>query len=100
MTFRLSPEERKRIEELAEACGKKPSIFVRDRALARLRIPTQQSLLRQLAGVATNLNQLTRYANTHRVSPPETVLLPLLDEVRALIIHLARGTQEEDVVEL
>lgn len=99
-SVRYSAEEWERVCELAAACGKRPSVFVRDRSLGRLRLPGNQIAVRQLAGVANNVNQWTRYSHEQRSLPPGLILIDLVDEIRDVLIQLAQGPPEEGSTEL
>jgi hypothetical protein len=65
---RVSPAERTAIVAKAEAQGQTVADFLRQRALDyRLRqTPLEKERVRQLARIGVNLNQLARWANTHK----------------------------------
>ncbi|MDR2745460.1 MAG: MobC family plasmid mobilization relaxosome protein [Desulfovibrio sp.] len=66
--LRVTPEEKKAIAAKAEAQGVTVADFIRQRALDyRLRQTLlEKERVRQLARIGVNLNQLARWANTHK----------------------------------
>ena len=85
--LRVTPAEKEAIVAKAEAQGQTVTDFIRQRALDyRLRqTPLEKERVRQLARIGANLNQLVRWANTHK-SRAETVdvLAALMSFERAL----------------
>lgn len=80
LDLRVTEDERKQIAQKAEAAGLKVSEYLRRSALGPGRVDTlatgsdRSAILTkperaQLASMATNLNQLTRYAHTGQFDP-------------------------------
>ena len=87
--LRVTPTEKKIIAAKAEAQGQTVTDFIRQRALDyRLRqTPLEKERVRQLARIGTNMNQLARWANTHK-SRAEVV------EVLAALLIFERTLKE------
>ena len=68
LKLRVSPSEKAIIVAKAEAQGQSVTDFIRQRALDyRLRqTPLEKDRVRQLARISANLNQLAKWANTHK----------------------------------
>jgi hypothetical protein len=68
LKLRVSPSEKESIAAKAEAQGQSVTDFLRQRALDyRLRqTPLEKERVRQLARISANLNQLAKWANTHK----------------------------------
>lgn len=66
--LRVTPAKKEAITAKAEAQGQTVTDFLRQRALDyRLRqTPLEKERVRQLARIGANLNQLARWANTHK----------------------------------
>ena len=66
--LRVTPAEKEAITAKAEAQGQTVTDFIRQRALDyRLRqTPLEKEHVHQLARTGANLNQLARWANTHK----------------------------------
>ena len=67
VTLRLSPEERRSLEERARDCGRPISTYLREVGLgsvprARPNVKTRETIY-HLSRIGNNLNQLTRVAN-------------------------------------
>ncbi len=85
--FRVTPTEKEIIAAKAEAQGQTVTDFIRQRALDyRLRqTPLEKERVRQLARIGANMNQLARWANTHKNRADVVdVLAALLSFERAL----------------
>lgn len=82
--FRVSLEDKKRIEERAEKEDIKLSAYARQMLLFGEVIKVDPEDKRTLNGIANNLNQLTRYYNQTGERKPELedVLKSLIDEIR------------------
>lgn len=89
--LRVTPAEKKAIAAKATAQGQTLTDFMRQRALDyRLRqTPLEKDRVRQLARIGANLNQLARWANTHKTSAEAlqvlTALISLESAVKALM---------------
>lgn len=90
--IRFTPEEWATIVARAADCGTPPARYVREAALGetpRVRRPQANAeLLRHLARIGNNLNQLIHLANVHNELPSESrlnaVLEALLDAARTV----------------
>lgn len=78
--FRATPEEKKAIEEKASAQGQTLADFLRQRALDyRLRqTPQEKERMLLLARIGVNLNQIARWANTHKKSAEAVDVITML----------------------
>lgn len=78
--FRATPEEKKAIEEKASAQGQTLADFLRQRALDyRLRqTPQEKEHMLLLARIGVNLNQIARWANTHKKSAEAVDVITML----------------------
>ena len=87
--MRVTPAEKEAIAAKAAAQGQTVTDFIRQRALDyRLRqTPLEKERVRQLARIGANLNQLARWANTHKTRAEAldviTALVSLENAVRA-----------------
>ena len=88
--IRVTQAEKESISAKAASQGQTVTDFIRQRALDyRLRqTPLEKERIRQLARIGTNLNQLARWANTHKGSA-ETV------DVLTVLISIERALQED-----
>ena len=91
LKLRVTPAEKESITAKAEAQGQTVTDFIRQRALDyRLRqTPLEKERVRQLARIGANLNQLARWANTHK-GRAETV------QVLAALLSFERTLKDED----
>lgn len=82
--FRVSLEDKKKIEERSEKEGIKLSVYARQMLLFGEVIKVDPEDKRTLNGIANNLNQLTRHYNQTRERKPELedVLKSLINEIR------------------
>ena len=87
---KVTAEERDLIRAKAKACGETVSNFLRRLALDhKLHAPrpiADEDLVRQLARLGNNLNQLTRLAHLGKLPDPQA-LERLLEDVRRLLIQ-------------
>jgi hypothetical protein len=88
---RLTAEEDRQLAAQADELGLSPAAFLRlaagkklPRRRGALDRETQKELWKQVAGMARNLNQLTKYAHTGQLRPGE------LDEVTRSLQTLVR----------
>ncbi len=88
---RVTPAEHAAWREKAAAAGVSPSALLRE-AMARTRTWTAPALaieterIRQIARIGNNLNQLARWANTHKsAAEVVTVIANLLSFERSLL---------------
>ena len=91
LKLRVTPAEKESITAKAEAQGQTVTDFIRQRALDyRLRqTPLEKERVRQLARIGANLNQLARWANTHK-GRAEAV------QVLAALLSFERSLKDED----
>ena len=89
--LRVTPAEKEVITAKAEIQGQTVTDFIRQRALDyRLRqTPLEKERVRQLARIGANLNQLARWANTHK-GRAEAV------QVLAALLSFERTLKDED----
>ncbi len=87
---RVTPAEHAIWQEKAAAAGMSPSALLRD-AMERTRTWTAPALaieserIRQIARIGNNLNQLARWANTHKTAAEAvTVIAHLVSSERSL----------------
>ena len=82
--FRVSLEDKKKIEERSEKEGIKLSVYARQMLLFGEVIKVDLEDKRILNGIANNLNQLTRHYNQNGERKPELeeVLKSLINEIR------------------
>lgn len=98
LTFRLTPEESAQLRAVAASQGIGPTTFARRAAFAAAALSTPEyearlpdpkkadlaKLLGQVGRMASNLNQLTKLANTTKQLPDARVIKLLAGEVREL----------------
>ena len=100
--LRVTPAEKEAIAAKAAAQGQTVTDFIRQRALDyRLRqTPLEKERVRQLARIGANLNQLARWANTHKARAEAldvlTALVSLENAVRADTSLLSMPVRLED----
>ncbi len=86
---RFSDEELAALRERARACGRPVARYVRETALGSVpkarRLGAEQELIRHLARIGNNLNQLAREANAAARFPAEDRIDALLSELHAAI---------------
>lgn len=94
---RLTAEEDQQLSAQAAELGLTPAAFLRLAALKRLPKrrgaldrETQKALWSQVAGMARNLNQLTKYAHSGKLKPGE--LEGLTRELRVLVRQVLEMT--------
>ena len=94
LKLRVTPAEKEAIAAKAAAQGQTVTDFIRQRALDyRLRqTPLEKERVRQLARIGANLNQLARWANTHK-GRAEVV------QVLAALLIFERSLKDEDTVQ-
>ena len=97
--LRVTPTEKEAIVAKAASQGQTVTDFIRQRSLDyRLRqTPWEKERIRQLTRIGANMNQLARWANTHK-SRAEVVdvLAALLSFERTLKAPIAQGAPEEE----
>lgn len=89
--LRCAPEERSEWEALARRAGCSLSSYIR-RSLGKS-LPSASAdpvLIRQLAGIGNNLNQLTRWANIHKQGLESSLVLDVLLRVQEELAVLRR----------
>lgn len=84
LKMRVNADERARIQSTAEAAGMTTSDFIRHRVLDyRLRSRGhEREVTLHLARLGANLNQLARWANTHKGDAESLEVLICLDRLR------------------
>jgi hypothetical protein len=98
INFQLTPTERKQIEAAAKAAGARLSEYARELCLRRSTVaaiiagvsrnPEGRALLRELAAIGNNLNQLARIANTARAVPQLQELQRTTDTIKAAMARV------------
>lgn len=88
--LRVTPVEKEAIAAKADAQGQTVTDFIRQRALDyRLRqTPLEKERVRQLARIGANLNQIARWANTHKARADAL-------DVLAALVSLEREVKAE-----
>jgi len=90
--IRFAPAEIDAVTQHARACGLPVARYIRETALGAVpRIQRSQvhaELIRQLAAIGNNLNQLAHVANTTARLPDERALRTTLDEILRAIRQL------------
>jgi len=98
LTFRLTPEESAQLRAVAASQGLGPTTFARRAAFAAAALPTPEyearlpdpkkadlaKLLGLVGRMASNVNQMTKIANTTKQVPEQRLLRNLSGEVREL----------------
>ena len=84
LKFRVTAEEKAAFEFAAAEAGLSLSDFVRQRLLsARVRQTSgEREVVRHLARIGSNLNQLARWANTHKGHAEALEVILCLDQLR------------------
>ena len=102
LAARVTPAEHAAWREKAAAAGVSPSELLR-RAMAQTRTWTaparavERDRTRQIARIGNNLNQLARWANTHRTAAEAvTVIANLVSFERSLLTLVGTGEDGRD----
>ena len=84
LSFRVTPEEKKKIVEKAFTSYREPSMYLRDCALSKriVVVPGADAVAVELRRIGNNLNQLTREAHAGFVS--EINLTETREELKAV----------------
>jgi uncharacterized protein (DUF1778 family) len=84
LKLRVTREEKAAVEFAAAESGVSLSDFVRQRLLgARVRQTAEErEIIRQLARIGANMNQLARWANTHKGHAEAIEVILCLDRLR------------------
>jgi len=104
LTFRLTPEESAQLRAVAASQGLGPTTFARRAAFAAAALPTPEyearlpdpkkadlaKLLGLVGRMASNINQMTKLANTTKQVPEQRVLGMLKGELRELRNDIVR----------
>ena len=96
---RVTPAEHAAWREKAAAAGVSPSALLRE-AMARTRTWTAPALaveserIRQVARIGNNLNQLARWANTHRTAAEAVTVIAHLVSFERSLLTLARTGED------
>ena len=94
VVIRVHPEERDLLKLNAGIHGMSVSDYVRQTCL-RLRLrrtPEERRRLRELARIGSNLNQIARWANTHKDSLEAVEVITALTSLEEKIDTFASGT--------
>ncbi|UQZ88836.1 plasmid mobilization relaxosome protein MobC [Deltaproteobacteria bacterium Smac51] len=93
LKIRVTADERERIQATAQATGMSASDYIRQRTLTcRLRPREhEREIIRHLARIGANLNQLARWANTNKHQAESLAVLIALERIRRDLSNL-RGT--------
>ena len=92
---RVTPAEHAAWQEKAAAAGVSPSALLRE-AMARTRTWTAPALtleserIRQIARIGNNLNQLARWANTHKTTAEAVSVIAHLVSFERSLLAVAR----------
>ena len=98
---RCTSEDRTRWHRLAADCGLSLSALMR-RALEQVRpwspgrVDMERERIRELSRIGNNLNQLARWANTHKGALEAVVVLARLEEVSGTLEALRRSGDDEE----
>lgn len=91
VNLRFSDSEYEQVLSLSK--HDKPSTYIRDFIISQKRPPRPDPELkiirRELSRIGSNLNQIARHCNTHKVSPSTTVLIAEVEELECQLISLA-----------
>jgi len=93
LKLRVTPEEKTAFEFAAAEAGLSLSDFVRQRLLgARLRRTAEErETIRHLARIGANLNQLARWANTHKNHAEALEVILCLEQLRTDLVNSGRN---------
>ena len=96
IVVRVHPEERDLLKLNAGMHGMSVSDYIRQACLHfRLRrTPEERRIQRELARIGSNLNQLARWANTHKTTLEAVELLTALASLEQSIEELAHAASE------
>ena len=98
---RCTIEDRTRWHRLAEECGLSLSALMR-RALGHVRpwspgrVDLERERIRELSRIGNNLNQLARWANTHKGALDAVVVLSRLEELAETLAALRSEDPEAE----
>ena len=96
---RVTPTEHGAWRDKAAAAGVSPSTLLRE-AMARTRTWTAPALavesehIRQIARIGSNLNQLARWANTHKTAVEAVTVLAHLVSFERSLLSVARSGED------
>ena len=96
---RVTPAEHAAWQEKAAAAGVSPSALLRE-AMARTRTWTaparavESDRIRQIARVGNNLNQLARWANTHKTAAEAATVITHLVSFERSLREVARTAED------
>ena len=95
---RVSKAQKAQLADKARALGQTLSEFLRDRALGYRvsQTPDDKERIRQLARIGSNLNQIARWANTHKSSAEAVDVILTLAGIEEAIQSLAGESVPED----
>lgn len=91
--FRLLPEERDALRLNAGVHGMSMSYYIRQTCFGiRLRrTPEEKRLLRELARIGANINQLARWANTYKRSAETFEVLLFLKRIEEMLAEIGKN---------
>lgn len=95
---RVSKAQKAQLADKARALGQTLSEFLRDRALGYrvTQTPDDKERIRQLARIGSNINQIARWANTHKSSAEAVDVILALAGIEEALQSLAKESMPED----
>ncbi len=99
--IRFTPAEYQIVQNKAKEAGRKPTVYIRETALRGGNVKAslnaeQMALIRQLAGMANNLNQLTRKYHQAGLETGRIFSADLGKAIRQLMNRIEGETQKGD----
>ena len=87
VTFRVTEEEYKKLEELAYGSCRLLSVYCRDCVFGRkiIVIPGVDAAIRQLRHIGNNLNQLTKLSHQTGFYRTKKVVMELLEKLKSIM---------------
>ena len=101
IVVRLLPEERDTLRLNAGVHGLNMSDYIRQTCLGihLRRTPEEKRRLRELARIGANINQLAKWANTHKQGAEAIEVITALAEFERRLVRFTSGKAEEDDAE-
>ena len=98
--IRFTPAEYQTVQNKAKEAGRKPTVYIREAALKggnvkALLSQEQMTLIRQLAGMANNLNQLTRKYHQAGIETGRIYFADLGKAIRNLMNQIQGGEAQK-----
>ena len=95
VTVKFSPVSYEALRFRAGKSGRSLAVYIREAALAATvtarHTPEENALLRSLAGMANNLNQLTRLSHQTGFHRTQRTVTELLQKLKEIIIRYRHG---------